>query len=582
MTQPPLAAAPASDTQELRQRLHEMIAPAPQVYRKVIVATIFVNIFTFCLPLISMAVYQTVLPASATATLLALTIGVGVIIAFDWMFNHYRGQLVLAAQTQIDMDMARRIYERVAYTKLDGRVMNGSALLTTVRDFDQVRSSLASGMLSILVDLPFLALFVLFLLVASPFVGVVALAGCAVILLAGWHNSRETERLHGELGKISGERNSVLLATVRDFTQIRTTGWIDRMVERHRPVADTIALANAHMNRSSQNAGILTRTLVQGVQTLTTLTGAWAVIYGELGMAGLIGLSMLAARTAGIAGQIAAVFPRYVMAQKSLRAVEEALMLPQEKTPGKSYVRELPATPEVGFEAVSFTYPDMPVPALDNVTARFAAGRTVLVMGASGSGKTTLLKLAMNLYAPSQGHVRYGQIDTSFIDPETYRTGFASVLAEPVLYGDTLADWLSYGLPEGSLERAQDMLVTLGFAALVKQHPAGVHRPLDNGGQGLSIGQKKAAALVRALLLKRPLLILDEPTEGMDRETRARILSLIRSEAQDATVILASHDEQALDMADDILILGQGRVLAFDTRDAIIAALGAGKMRAPA
>lgn len=576
-TGPVAAPAASAEAQDIRDKLREIIKPPPEIYKRVIAASILINVFTFILPLISMAVYQTVLPASAVATLIALTLGVLVIIVFDWLFNYYRGQLVLAAQTQIDMDLARRIYERIAYVRLDGRIMNGSALLTTIRDFDQVRSSLASGMLSVLADLPFLFLFLIFLVIASPPVGVVALIGCAVIMLSGWHNGRQTEKLHSDLGKVSSERHSVLLATVRDFVQVRTTGWIDRMVERHRPVADQIALASAHLNRSNQNAGIMTRTLVQAVQTLTTLTGAWAVIHGQLGMAGLIGLTMLAARTAGMAGQIAAVYPRWIMAQKSLRAVEEALMLPQEKTAGKAYIQELPSQADINLESVQFTYPDMPIPALGDVNVQFPAGKTILIMGASGSGKSTLLKLVMGLYAPTQGHVRYGQIDISFIDPTIYRTSYASVLAEPVLYGQTLAEWFSVDMPPDSLERARKILVDLGFAALIKQHPAGVHRPLDNGGQGLSIGQKKAAALVRALLQKRPVLILDEPTEGMDRETRGRILSLIKSQAAESTVIIASHDEQALEIADYILILGAGRMLAFDTREQIIAKIGGKK-----
>ncbi len=565
-----------SSDDELQLQLRQMIKPPMAVYQNVIIATIFINVFTFILPLITMSVYQTVLPASASATLIALTIGVTIIIIFDWMFNHYRSQRILAAQTDVDIHVAKKIYERVAFMKLDGRVMNGSALLTTVRDFDQVRSSLASGMIGILVDLPFLVLFVIFLIVVSPMIGVVSLVGCAIILAGGYFNSKESERLHGILGKVAGERHAILLSTVRDFVQIRSSGWIDRMVGKHTPVAEDIALANAHMNRSGQNAASITKTLVQAVQTLTTLTGAWAVIHGYIGMAALIGLSMLAARTAGIAGQIAAVLPRWVMAQKSLKAVEEALNLPQEKVPGQTYITDIPKSADISFEAVQFTYPDMPVPAIAEISMVIPQGKTVLVMGASGSGKTTFLKLAMGLFSPTQGYVRYGQVDLSYIDPESYRQTYSSVLAEPVLYGDTLAEWFSAGMGEHTLDQAASMLVDLGFSAVIKQHPAGVHRPLDNGGQGLSIGQKKAVAITRALIQKRGLLVLDEPTEGMDKETRQRITQAIREHSAGRTVIIASHDETALQIADYIAIMGNGRLLAFDTAQKIIEKISGG------
>lgn len=562
--------------EDLRLQLRQMIKPSMGVYQNVIVATVFINIFTFILPLISMSVYQKVLPASASATLIALTIGVTVIIVFDWFFNHYRSQRILAAQTDVDIHIAKQIYERVAFMKLDGRVMNGSALLTTVRDFDQVRSSLASGMIGILVDLPFLALFVVFLIMVSPLIGVVSLAGCGIILASGYFNSKESERLHGVLGKISGERHAILLSTVRDFVQIRSSGWIDHMVGKHTPVAENIALANAHMNRSGQNAAGITKTLVQAVQTLTTLTGAWAVIHGQISMPALIGLSMLAARTAGIAGQIAGVFPRWVMAQKSLKAVEEALNLPQEKVPGQTYITDIPKIADLAFEGMQFTYPEMPVPAIAEISMVIPQGKTVLVMGASGSGKTTLLKLAMGLLPPTQGYVRYGQVDLSYIDPESYRGIYSSVLAEPVLYGETLAEWFSAGMGEHALDQAKTMLVDLGFGAVIKQHPAGIHRPLDNGGQGFSIGQKKAVALTRALIQKRGLLVLDEPTEGMDKETRQRIVQAIREHGKGRTVVIASHDELALQIADYIAIMGSGRLLAFDTAQKVMTAISSG------
>ncbi len=552
-----------------------MIRPPMSVYQHVIIATIFINIFTFVLPLVSMSVYQTVIPASASATLIALTIGVLMIMVFDWLFNHYRAQRILVTQTDIDIHVAKQIYERVAFMKLDGRVMNGSSLLTTVRDFDQVRSSLASGMIGLLVDLPFLGIFIIFLMVVSPSVGAVALIGTVVILTSGYINARQTEKLHGEVGKIAGERHAILLSTVRDFVQIRTSGWIDWIVHKHVPVAENIALANAHMNHGSQNAANLTRTLVQAVQTLTTLVGAWAAIHGYLSMAALIGLSMLAARTAGIAGQIAAVYPRWIMAQKSLRAVEEALNMPQEKIPGKTYITDIPAQADIALESVQFTYPDMPIPAIADINIVLPQGKTTLVMGASGSGKTTFLKLLMGLFSPTQGYVRYGQVDLTYIDPEAYRRIYSCVLAEPVLYGETMAEWFSMGKSERALDEAKDMLSSLGFANLIQQHSAGMHRPIDNGGQGFSVGQKKAMTITRALIQPRGLIVLDEPTEGMDRETRQRIIHTIRDKTKGSTVVIASHDEMALQIADYILILGNGRVLAYDTAQNVLAKIKA-------
>ncbi len=319
------------------------------------------------------------------------------------------------------------------------------------------------------------------------------------------------------------------------------------------------------MNFSSQSSAILTKTLVQAVQTLTTLAGAWAVIQGDLSMAALIGFSMLAARTAGIAGQIAAILPRWAMAKKSLANVEQALAMPQRRKSGQSYTTDIPPRADIAFDDVSFAYPDMPVPALQDVTFSLPAGKVLVLMGASGSGKTTLLNLVMGIFPPTQGHVRYGQVGLSYLAPDLYCTVYSGIAAEPILYGETLAQWFSAGMPSGSLEQAEQILGDLGFSSLIKDHPRGIYRPLEAGGQGFSVGQKKIVALIRALLSPSKLIVMDEPTESMDKEIRLKIVDLIGKLARDRTMIIASHDDAVLKLADYIGILGGGRLLIFDT-----------------
>jgi ATP-binding cassette subfamily C protein LapB len=554
--------------------LKQMISPPVRVYRNVIIASIFINLFMLCLPLITMSVYQTVLPAGAMATLIALSFGVFMVITFDWLFNRYRMRMIMAIQTKSDKKIARQIYQRVANAALDGRVLNGSALMSTVRDFDQARSSLASGVVGIMIDLPFMFLFVLFLMAVNLYIGLVALVGVIIILASGYINMHEMLKYHGVVGKMSIARHKILMETIRDFVQARTSGWMKHLSKSHDDMAAKMALSSAHMNQSGQSSAILTKTLVQAVQTLTTLAGAWAVIEGSLSMAGLIGFSMLSSRTAAVAGQISASLPRWRMAKLALENVEQSMNMPQERLLSKDYIKDLAETGDLACEQMNFTYPEMPVPALQDIHFTLPAGKTVVIMGTSGSGKTTLLNMLMGLYPPSQGHVRYANIDLTYVDPTVYRERFNSISAEPLLFGDTLADWMTYDMPDGALEQVERILIDLGFGSLIKEHPKGIHRPLEGGGQGFSVGQKKIVALVRTLLKPSSLLIMDEPTESMDAETRKKIVELIRNRKGDRSLIIASHDNNILELADYVAIMGNGRLLIFDTIDVVSAKMG--------
>lgn len=562
----------------VRNSLRAMINPPLKVYNKVIWASIMVNLFTLSFPLITMSVYQTVLPASATQTLIALSLGVLLILGFDWFFNQFRMRTILSAQTDADRKVARALYNNIARAKLDGRILNGAILLATARDFDQARSNLAAGVITALVDAPFVVLFVILLILTHPLIGSVAFIGVVIILIAGVYSAYQVRRIQKIYGRASMARHTVMVDTVRDFAQAKSTGWIEHLIDKHEPTADDMAVASAHMQYVTQNAGLITKTLVQSVQTLITLSGAWAVIQGELGMAALIGFSMLGARTAAMAGQLSSTLPRWVQAKDALDQIEEAINLPQEKDPQQDYITQLSEKPDLQFHRVSFSYPEMPVPAISDVNFTVPAGKTALFMGKSGAGKSSLLNLCAGLFKPGEGHIRFGRIELSYIDPDVLRQYIGVVASEPVLYGDTLAEWLTMGLQDVSLNDAELMLKELGFEDVINEHPRAIHRPIEAGGKSFSIGQKKSMALTRALLSKAPIILLDEPTEGLDSEHRALLIQALRHHTKDKTVLIASHDENLIQLADYIGVIGRGRLVVFDEADIVRSRFSAGKI----
>lgn len=522
-------------------------------------ASIMVNLFTLSLPLMTMVIYQSVLPASASNTLITLSIGVVFIIIFDLLFNDFRTRRIMASQIEADRTLARTLFKRVAKAKLDGQVTNGSALLSAIRDFDQARSALASGFITVLVDIPFALLFLGLLLYISIPIGLVTLTGSLIILSFGLYAAYKSSKLHKSLSEASAERHKVLVDTVRDFTQARWVGWIDRLIGAHDPAADRLANASAQMQLAQTKAMQINKTLIQSVQTVTAMIGAWEVMNESINVAALIGFSMLAARTAGMVGQIAQTLPRWVMAEHALKNVGESLNLPQQFDEGRDYATELPDDRNIHMEEVEFTYPSMPAPAINGVNLSIADGEMTALMGPSGAGKTTILALASGLYDPDRGRIRLGGIDLDHIDPDILGQRIGVVPSEPVLFGETLAEWLT--ARGASLDKASEMIDELGLGTVIQEHPYGIYRPLTGGGKGLSAGQKKGIALARAFLDDAPILILDDPSEGMDSETRKKVLAALKKYTSGKSVLVSSHDDQVLQMASYLALLNKGRVV---------------------
>ncbi|MGO1081354.1 ATP-binding cassette domain-containing protein, partial [Inquilinus sp. CA228] len=176
--------------------------------------------------------------------------------------------------------------------------------------------------------------------------------------------------------------------------------------------------------------------------------------------------------------------------------------------------------------------------------------------------KSTLLSLLLGFRRPDAGRVLVNGVDLAEIDPEELRRRIAWIGQAPVLFHGTLRDNIRLGRPEAddaAVERAAAEARVAEFAAAL---PLGLDTMVGERGIGLSGGQAQRVALARAFLKDAPLVLLDEPTAALDRDTEAEILESIRRLARGRTVVVATHSPAAMAMADRRVLLDQGRVQA--------------------
>jgi ATP-binding cassette, subfamily C, bacterial CydD len=202
------------------------------------------------------------------------------------------------------------------------------------------------------------------------------------------------------------------------------------------------------------------------------------------------------------------------------------------------------------------------VAALAGVDLTVRAGEMIGLLGPSGAGKSTLLSLLLGFRRPDAGRVTINGVDLATIDPEELRRHIAWIGQTPMLFHGTLRENIRLGRPE-----ADDAAVTRAAAeARVMEFAAGLPQGLDTmvgeRGVGLSGGQAQRVALARAFLKDAPLVLLDEPTASLDRETEAEILEAIRRLAHGRTAVVATHSPAAMAVASRRILLDQGRIQA--------------------
>lgn len=195
----------------------------------------------------------------------------------------------------------------------------------------------------------------------------------------------------------------------------------------------------------------------------------------------------------------------------------------------------------IRFDAVSFTYPGSAAPVLDNMALTLEQGERITIMGPSGAGKSTLVNLLVRFYDPDSGSVTLGDIPLTRFQGEDIRRYFAVVSQHTHIFTATIRDNLLLADPSASQEAIERACRVARIHDDILAMPDGYDTWLGEAGATLSGGQARRIAIARALLKDAPILILDEPTEGLDATTASEVLDALDRVAEGRTVILITH-----------------------------------------
>ena len=218
-----------------------------------------------------------------------------------------------------------------------------------------------------------------------------------------------------------------------------------------------------------------------------------------------------------------------------------------------------PASVSLSLTGVSFAYPDNGSRVLEDAHLEIRAGETVAVTGPSGAGKSTLTRLLLRLYDPDAGSIRLNGTDIRHLDVSDLREHLSVLHQRPALMRGTIADNIRFGCTTATRADIAAAARAAGAAEFISRMNGGLDAEVVERGENLSGGQQQRIALARTILRNRPVLVLDEPTTGLDDETVSGILEPLASVASLRTTILITHDPRVLDLADRTVELRDGR-----------------------
>ena len=248
--------------------------------------------------------------------------------------------------------------------------------------------------------------------------------------------------------------------------------------------------------------------------------------------------------------------------QKGLAAAESVFQLiDQEPEPDRGTVVVGRARGEVRFEDGTFSYGDSMRPALEGVNLAIAPGETVALVGSSGAGKTTLANLVPRFYRPTRGRVMLDGQDLETLTLASLRANIALVSQDVVLFNDTVAANIAYGMMNGVGE--QDVIAAAEAAhamEFIRELPQGLATLVGEKGLKLSGGQRQRLAIARALLKNAPVLVLDEATSALDTESERHVQAALEALMRGRTTIVIAHRLSTVENANRIVVLERGRI----------------------
>jgi len=217
---------------------------------------------------------------------------------------------------------------------------------------------------------------------------------------------------------------------------------------------------------------------------------------------------------------------------------------------------------------LSFTYPGSET-TLQNLNLRIEPGSFTAIVGASGSGKSTLLRLLLGLYRPSAGQLLLDGRELHTYDATWLRAKMAWVPQEPLLFAGTVQENLAALAPQASPEAMLEALERVGL------HPEiGLQTPIDDGGGGLSVGQRQRLAIAAALLRDAKILLLDEITSALDRNSEAQVVAALEAIRPGRTVIVVAHRLSTVQHADQIAVMAAGQIVELGRHPELMARNG--------
>ncbi len=510
--------------------------------------------------------YDRVLPSRSVETLIGLSLIVLVLYAAYGALDLIRTRLLARSALRLDRTLRDRIFGLVM--RLTSTAPAGFDARQPVRDLDQIKGFLASPGPTALLDMPWMPLFIAFVWLLHPWLGLLAGCGALSLLLLTLVTEWRTRSPAGDAAASTSQRQLFLARTEATAETIHAMGMGRRMAARWQQLSE--ANLGDHLKSANVSSlyGSSSKVLRLLLQSAVLGLGAYLTIKGEITAGVMIAASIITARALAPVEIAIGHWKHFVAARQGLSRLRRLLAA----FPPRSDVMALP--PPAGkleVEALWAGAPGMHSPFIQQVSFALKAGDGLAIIGPTASGKSTLARALVGAWPAQRGSIRIDGASADQWDEEELGRHIGYLPQDVALHDGTIRDNITRYDPQATSEAVIAAARLAGIHEMILRLPAGYETQIGPGGQMLAAGQRQRVALARALYGDPFLVVLDEPNSNLDGDgCRALSLAIKTVRERGGIVVVVAHRTSVTEHLNLAMALNEGQVRAFGPRDEVL------------
>jgi ATP-binding cassette, subfamily C, bacterial EexD len=524
----------------------------------------FINLLMLVPPLYMLQVYDRILASRSASTLLLITVIVVFMFVTMWLLEVVRSRIMNRLGTQFETGLSERVYNAMFATSLaNPSQSHGQAL----EDLRHVRTFISGRALTAFIDLPWVPAFLGLLFLFHPWYGWFGLFAIVVIATVALINEWTTKKPLGAASGSSVAARNLVASQTRNAEVVEAMGMMPRLRQRWQDTYQSYLSSQGDAGDRGDTWTTLSKTLRLLAQSLMLGLGAWLAIQLEVTAGMVIAGSIILGRALAPIDQLIGSWKQFTAARGGYERLDDLLA----QFPPSAQPMELPApSGDLLVEGLVVRPPGTDRVVVRGVSFELSAGEALGVVGPSGAGKSSLARALLSVWKPLAGTVRLDGADLSRWSRDQLGPHVGYLPQDIELFAGSVAENIARF---GEFEPAAvvDAAQRVGVHQMILQLPEHYDTQIGQGGAALSGGQRQRIALARAVFGKPCLLVLDEPNASLDDQGEADLLeALERMKQAGTTVVLISHRPGILMRMDKLLVMKEGAVAAFGSRDEIL------------